>query len=61
MLVCEPERFPRWMAFLGHALALLLILSPGRLSYTPLVFPLWTLLISVHVLLANLWPKGREN
>jgi hypothetical protein len=50
--------FPRWMAFLGYALALLLLLSPGRLYWTPLVFPLWTLVISVHVLLANLRPKG---
>jgi hypothetical protein len=49
--------FPRWMAFLGYVLALLLLLSPGRLYWAPLVFPLWTLVISVHVLLANLRPK----
>jgi hypothetical protein len=46
--------FPRWMAFLGYVLALLLLLSPGRLHWAPLVFPLWALLISVYVLLANL-------
>jgi hypothetical protein len=34
--------FPRWMAFLGYALALLL---------------LWVLVISVYVLLANLRSK----
>jgi hypothetical protein len=45
------------VAFLGYALALLLLLSPGRLYWAPLVFPLWTLVISVHVLLANLRPK----
>ena len=50
--------FPRWMAFLGYVLALLLLLSPGRFHWAPLVFPLWTLVISVHVLLANLWPKA---
>jgi len=49
---------PRWMAFLGYALALLLLLSPGRLSWAPLVFPMWTLVISVHVLLANFRPKA---
>ncbi len=49
--------FPRWMAFLGYALALLLLLSIGYLSWTPLVFPLWVLLISVHILFANLKPK----
>jgi len=49
--------FPRWMAFLGFALAVLLILSPGRLYWAPLALPLWTLLISVYVLLANLRPR----
>jgi len=50
--------FPRWMAFLGYALALLLLLSIGRFYWTQLVFPLWVLAISVHILLANLWPKA---
>jgi hypothetical protein len=45
---------PRWMAFLGYALALLLLLSPARLAWAPLLFPLWAFLISVYVLLANL-------
>ncbi len=49
--------FPRWMAFLGYALAIFLLLSPGRFYWAPLVFPLWTLVISVYVLLANLRPK----
>jgi hypothetical protein len=50
--------FPRWMAFLGYALALLLLLSVGNLYWAPLVFPLWALVISVYVLLANLRPKA---
>ena len=50
--------FQRWMAFLGYVLALLLLLSPGRLYWAPLVFPLWALMISVYVLLANLRPKA---
>jgi hypothetical protein len=49
--------FPRWMALLGYALALVLLLSLGYLSWIPVVFPLWVLLISVHILLANLKPK----
>jgi len=52
------EIFPRWMAFLGYALALLLLLSPGRLYWAPMVFPLWVLVISVHILLANLRHKA---
>jgi hypothetical protein len=50
--------FSRWMAFLGYALALLLLLSPGRLSWAPLVFPLWALAISVYVFRANLRPTA---
>ena len=50
---------PRWMAYLGLVLALILLFSLGALSWVPLVFPLWVLLISVHILLANLGP-GRE-
>ena len=46
--------FPRWMAFLGYALALLLFLSIGYLYWVPPVFPLWVLLISGYILLANL-------
>ena len=46
--------FPRWMAFLGYALALLLLLTSGLLYWAPLVFPLWVLVISVHILFANL-------
>jgi hypothetical protein len=45
--------FPRWMALLGYALALFLLLSIGRFGWAPLVFPLWTLVVSVYVLLAN--------
>jgi hypothetical protein len=44
--------FPRWTAFLGYALALLL--SVGTIQWTPLVFPLWVLLISLHILIENL-------
>ncbi len=45
---------PRWMAYLGLALALLLLFSLGFFYWAPLVFPLWVLLISAYILLANL-------
>jgi len=45
--------FPRWMAFLGLALALFLLFSIGFFSWVSLVFPLWVLLISVYILLVN--------
>jgi len=52
---------PRWMAFLGLGLALFLLFSLGFIYWAPLVFPLWVLLISVHILLANLGRSGNQN
>ena len=50
--------FPRWMAFLGYVLGLFLLLSIGHFGWAPLVFPLWTLVVSVYVLFANFRPGG---
>ena len=44
---------PRWMALLGYALALLLLVTISRLSGIILVFPLWILLISIYILIGN--------
>ncbi len=46
--------FPRWISFLGYALALVLLLSIGLFAWVLLLFPLWVLLISVYILIANL-------
>ena len=46
--------FPRWMTFLGLALALFLLFSLGFFAWAQLVFPLWVLMISVEILLTNL-------
>jgi len=51
---------PRWMAFVGYACALFLLLSIGTYAWAPLVFPLWVLLISLHILVANLAPSARD-
>jgi hypothetical protein len=52
--------FPRWMTFLGLALALFLLFSLGFFSWSPLVFPLWVLLISIYLLLTNLRRSKNE-
>jgi len=44
---------PRWMGFLGFALALALLLSNGTIDAILLVFPLWVLSISVHIMIDN--------
>jgi hypothetical protein len=49
---------PRWMIFLGYALALFLLLSIGYISWAALVFPLWTLLISLYILIENFRRKA---
>jgi hypothetical protein len=51
---------PRWMAYVGLVLALFLLLSLGTFSWAPLVFPLWVLLISMHILMANLARTGNQ-
>lgn len=41
---------PRWIAMLGYALALILLLSASYLNWLAAVFPLWVFLISVWIL-----------
>ena len=41
---------PRWMIYVGYALALFLLLTIGTIEWTPIVFPLWVLLMSVCIL-----------
>ena len=48
---------PRWIAWLGYALALALLLSISRFSWISLVFPLWVLLVSGYILIENLRGK----
>jgi hypothetical protein len=45
--------FPRWMALLGIALALILLLTINLIPWAPVIFPLWILLISVYILVEN--------
>lgn len=53
-ITLQTRMFPRWMAFLGYALAIMLLLSVGTIEWIPLVFPLWVLLISLYILSENL-------
>jgi len=45
---------PRWMALLGFALALILLVGSYYIAWSVVVLPLWVLLISIHILLDNL-------
>ena len=45
---------PRWVAWLGYGLALVLLLSISHFSVVSLLFPLWVLLVSVYILIENM-------
>ena len=44
----------RWIAFVGYAVALLLLFSSRNLEGILMAFPLWVLLVSLHILIGNL-------
>ena len=45
--------FPRWIAFLGFACALVLLLVISNWLWIAMLFPLWTILVSAHILVAQ--------
>jgi hypothetical protein len=45
---------PRWIALLGYACALVLLVTAGYVAWIELVFPAWILVVSVYILLATL-------
>jgi len=45
--------FPRWVAFLGYACGLVLLVVIANWRWITLVFPAWMLLLSTQVLLAE--------
>ena len=52
-IVLRTSFVPRWTAFFGYSWGALLLLSTGVIRWTPLVFPMWLLLISVAILFEN--------
>jgi hypothetical protein len=44
---------PRWLAILGYAFALLLLFGSYYLSWSFIVFPLWVLVMSIHILIVQ--------
>jgi hypothetical protein len=54
----QTRLFPSWMTALGYVLALVLLLSLGKMVWFLLLFPLWVFLISVYILIDNF--QGRS-
>ena len=48
---------PRWIAFVGYVLALVLLIGSYYVSWSFAVLPVWVLLVSVYILFDNL---GRQ-
>ncbi len=44
---------PRWVSFVGYAVALVLLVAAGEHKWTQLVFPAWVLLLSVVILVTR--------
>jgi hypothetical protein len=44
---------PRWVSFIGYAVALVLLVAAGEHKWTQLVFPAWVLLLSVVILVTR--------
>lgn len=53
-LSIRTEIAPRWISFIGYALAVVLLLTWGYNEWIILLFPLWVLLISTYILIENL-------
>lgn len=49
---------PRWLAVFGYAVALVLLVNGGHVPDANLLFPLWTLILSLHIL--RVAPEGRD-
>ncbi len=45
---------PRWIAIVGYALALLLIVGSSYVGWSVVVFPIWVFLLSSYILTVNL-------
>jgi hypothetical protein len=46
---------PRYVAYLGYPLALLIMLGSQHLEWSFFVFPVWVLLLSAQILIDNYW------
>ena len=45
---------PHWLAFVGFAVGLVLLLVITDFAWIALLFPLWVLLVSTYILIADL-------
>jgi hypothetical protein len=56
-IALRTQVMPRWLAFSGFAIAFVLLVSLGIAPWVGLLFPLWILLVSIHILRLS-WRSG---
>ena len=56
-VVIYTEIAPRWIAFVGYLLALILLVGSYYISWSFAVLPVWVFLVSIYILIDNL---GRQ-
>ncbi len=49
---------PRWLVFVGYAVPIVLFLTPPITAWAQFLFPLWVLLLSLHILYVSVRPDG---
>ena len=52
---------PRWIAVLGYALALIILVGSYYMSWSIIVLPLWVLLMSLYILIDNFRQQSARN
>ena len=60
-VVIRTDIAPRWIAFLGFLLALILLMGSFFISWSFAILPFWVFLISVHIPIDNLGGSSKAN
>jgi hypothetical protein len=50
----SPGLVPRWLVVFGIATGLVLLLTAGAVPWIEIIFPLWVLVLSVHILIGTI-------
>ncbi len=56
-LFARLDLVPRWLALLGYATGVTLLISSGFVPWLEIVFPAWVLILSIHILVATANPS----
>ena len=59
-IVLRTEILPRWIAFVGYACALVLLLAITSWPWIALLFPAWMLVLSIRILMAEFRRPERD-